>query len=137
MLSRNRSSIFPRKAALTAAFCAVFSALITSIALDASQLSEPTLSTRSPARIVAIDPETGQLRAPTSEESQALAAESLSKSAEPMHLEILPDGSRKLSLNGNFRAAMTATITPDGVTTDCVNVRERDLRTIAQEQPAQ
>ncbi len=91
-------------------------------ARDHAETQQPVAAAR---QLVVLDPVTNEVRAATPEESAALrAANPLPKSNLPMQIEKRADGSTRLKLNGNFRIATTAKVTPTGIVIDCVDARE-------------
>jgi hypothetical protein len=74
--------------------------------------------------IVAIDPVTGRLRAPTAAEREALLAgarTALARVAEPTTVGTRPDGSTHARLGPEFFRWSVARVNPDGtVSYDCV-----------------
>jgi hypothetical protein len=77
-----------------------------------------------PAIIVARDPVTGRLRAPTAEERRALmesARRSLALVAQPTFVETYPDGSKHAHLGPEFFQWSVVRKNPDGTLTfDCL-----------------
>jgi hypothetical protein len=63
-----------------------------------------------------IDPRTGELREPTVEEAQALAAGARPESLQPESLEAIvhPDGMISVDLKGHFMQSLVAVRNPDG-----------------------
>jgi hypothetical protein len=87
-------------------------------------VAESAAAKGAPAMIVARDPVTGQLRAPTAEERRALiesARRSLAFVAEPTLVETLPDGSKHARLGPEFFRWSVVRKSPDGTLTfDCL-----------------
>jgi hypothetical protein len=74
--------------------------------------------------VVAIDPETGELRAPTPEELQALSTDArrlLARTGEPTTVETLPNGTKRVRLGPEYHRWSVVRVNPDGTLSfDCV-----------------
>ena len=65
---------------------------------------------------VFVDPATGQLRRPTSEERQRIALSSRDRSGKTYDVLVRPDGTRIVKLDETFLMSVVATVNPDGTT---------------------
>jgi hypothetical protein len=109
---------------------------------DYALLYRPPVPT-APGMIIAIDPETGHLVAPTEAQRRAIALGAKSETGNllesagaPMTLERLPNGGEVLQLNGNFQSYSIARIGPDGrIVTDCAHDAASAKRLLAQPAP--
>lgn len=80
-----------------------------------------------PRMVVAIDPATGQLRAPTPEELRALEAGSsraFAREGEATIVETLPDGRKRARLGPEYFRWSVVKVNPDGsLTFDCIPMK--------------
>ena len=65
---------------------------------------------------VFVDPATGQLRQPTSEERQRIALSSRDRTGKTYEVLVRPDGTRIVKLDETFLMSVVATVNPDGTT---------------------
>ena len=73
---------------------------------------------------VFVDPATGKLRRPTSEERQRIALSSRDRSGKTYEVLVRPDGTRIVKLDETFLMSVVAKVNPDGTTSyTCRNGR--------------
>jgi len=88
-----------------------------------------------PKMIVAVDPDTGKVRAPTAAEREALrtgATKALARVAEPTLVEKLPDGRVRARLGPEHAHYSVARVKPDGtLSKDCVPAGKVDAASSA------
>ena len=134
--SRARAVLKLSLAAILAVICAA--PVAAQAAGDGAEAAAPTAASQqevaaapagSRGLVVARDPETGELRAPTAAERERLTTHwALERSTEEMERVVLPDGAVLLKLGDRFLTFTVAARNPQGkVTQHCTTEPERTL----------
>ena len=79
-------------------------------------IDPPTAASPERGIRVFVDPATGQIRRPTSEERQRIALSSRDRSGKTYEVRGRPDGTRIVKLDETFLMSVVATVNPDGTT---------------------
>jgi hypothetical protein len=77
-------------------------------------IDPPTAASPDRGIRVFVDPATGKLRRPTSEERRRIALSSRDRSGKTYEVLVRPDGTRIVKLDETFLMSVVATVNPDG-----------------------